>query len=167
MKRSSTLVGGAAVVAAAVVGVAATVALAGPSRSAEPSGVQITPLAQGTIGSKVHADSAGISIRTKGPRAMLVTSITVDPGGSFGWHTHPGPVLVAMSKGTLTVYHADGSRCVRSTVTAGQAFVEDGRDVHLARNEGSAPVELNAIFLARTGTTEFLTTVPQPKGCNV
>ena len=40
-------------------------------------------------------------------------------------------------------------------------------DVHLARNEGSSPVELNAIFLACTGTKEFLTPVTQPKGCQV
>lgn len=87
-----------------------------------------------------------------GPRDMLVTSITVDPGGSFGWHTHPGPVLVAVSKGTLAVYQADGSRCPRSTLTA---------------EEGSDPVELNAIFLARTGTKEFLSPVAPPTGCHV
>ena len=37
----------------------------------------------------------------------------------------------------------------------------------LARNEGSDSVELNAIFLARTGTTDFLTPVTQPTGCHV
>jgi quercetin dioxygenase-like cupin family protein len=98
---------------------------------------------------------------------MLVTSITVDPGGSFGWHSHPGPVLVAVSQGTLAVYEVHGSHCRRTTVGAGDAFVEDGGDVHLARNEGSTPVELNAIFLARTGTTQFLSPEPEPKGCDV
>jgi quercetin dioxygenase-like cupin family protein len=151
----------------AVFGVAAAVVLAGGSKPAAPSGVHITPLSQGTIGSKVHADRGGIEIRTKGPRDMLVTSITVDPGGSFGWHTHPGPVLVAVSKGTLAVYEPHGSHCPRSTVTAGQAFVEDGDHVHLARNEGSDPIELSAIFLARTGTKEFLTPVARPQGCHV
>jgi quercetin dioxygenase-like cupin family protein len=129
--------------------------------------VHITPLSQGTIGSKVRAQSAGIGIRTNGPRTMLVTSITVAPGGTFGWHGHPGPVLVAMSKGTLAVYEAHGAQCPRRTVTAGDAFVEDGGDVHLARNESSEPVELNAIFLARTGTTEFLIEKQQPKSCHV
>lgn len=47
------------------------------------------------------------------------------------------------ARGEDAVYQADGSGCPRSTVTAGQAFVEDGGDVHLARNEGSSPVELN------------------------
>jgi quercetin dioxygenase-like cupin family protein len=67
---------------------------------------------------------------------MLVTSIAVDCGGLFGWHTHPGPMLVAVGEGTLAVYEPDGLRCPRSTVSAGQAFVEDGGDVHLAGNEG-------------------------------
>jgi len=166
MKRFPALVA-TGVATIAVFGVTAAGVLAGASKPAGRAGVHITPLSHGTIGSKVRADRAGIEIRTKGPRDMLVTSITVDPGGSFGWHTHPGPVLVAVSKGTLAVYQSQGSHCPRSTVTAGQAFVEDGGDVHLARNEGSDPVELNAIFLARTGTTDFLTPVTQPTGCHV
>ena len=65
------------------------------------------------------------------------------------------------ASGNDAVYQADGSGRPRSTVTAGRAFVADGGDVHLARNEGSIPVELNAIFLACTGTKEFLAAVTQ------
>jgi quercetin dioxygenase-like cupin family protein len=160
------------VTAAAALCVAAALAPAastrpGGNRQVDPTGVHITPLAHGTIGGKVNANRAGIQIKTKGPRDMLVTSISVDPGGSFGWHTHPGPVLVAVSAGTLTVYEPRDGVCERSTVGAGDAFVEDGADVHLARNEGSTPVQLNAIFLAPTGTTQFLTPVAEPKSCNV
>jgi hypothetical protein len=71
------------------------------------------------------------------------------------------------ASGDDAVYQADGSGCPRSTVTAGRAFVEDGGDVHLARNEGSSPVELNALFLARTGTKGVLPAVTQPNGCQV
>ena len=39
--------------------------------------------------------------------------------------------------------------------------------VHLARNETTSPVELNATFLAHPGTTNFLTTVPEPRGCHI
>src|SRR5882757_140594 len=171
MKRFAVLI---TVCAAAVAAFATAATL--PSGAAAPTptnqvdqahGVHITPLSAGTIGSRVHAHSAGIKIATRGPRDMLVTSIVVDPGGSFGWHTHPGPVLVAVSKGTLAFYEPNGKRCPRSTVTSGQAFIEDGGDVHLARNETTHPVELNAIFLAHTGTTEFLTAVPAPKHCHV
>jgi quercetin dioxygenase-like cupin family protein len=146
----------------------AVASLGGDARPAPaPAGVHITPLSKGTIGSSVHAKNAGIEITTKGRKDLLITSITVDPGGSFGWHSHPGPVLVAVSKGTLAMYEAHGHGCPRSTVTAGQAFIEDGGHVHLARNEGSGPVELNAAFLAHTGTTEFLTPEREPRGCDV
>ena len=166
MKRFSMLAVG--LVAIVAFGVAATVVLGGTTRHADASGVHITPLSHGTFGESVRADGAGITFRTKGPRDMLVTSITVDPGGSFGWHSHPGPVLVVVGRGTLAVYESHhGSHCVRTTVTAGQAFVESAAHVHLARNEGSTSVELNAVFLAHTGTTEFLKAEQEPNGCNV
>jgi quercetin dioxygenase-like cupin family protein len=133
-----------------------------------PHGVTITPIATGTTSSGFRVHSAGIKMKAKGRKELFFTSITVDPGGSFGWHSHPGPVLVAVGKGTLTVYdtgHHHG--CPRSVVNAGDAFVENGGHVHLARNEGSIPVELGATFLARPGTTEFLKTVPRPAGCGV
>ena len=74
-------------------------------------------------------------------------------------------MLVAVSKGTLTVFDSTKHGCRRSTVTAGDAFVEDGHHVHLARNEGAVAVELNATFLARPGTTEYLKTEPRQPGC--
>jgi quercetin dioxygenase-like cupin family protein len=154
----------AALAAGLAVSAAGTAALAAPSDPA-PAGVHITPLAQAGVGGKVRADSQGIAIRMKGPRAMLVTKIVVDPGGTFGWHTHPGPVLVAVAQGTLTVFEAHEGHCMRSTVTGGDAFVEDGGHVHLARNQGSKPVRLYATFLARTGTTEFLHGVARPRAC--
>lgn len=144
-------------VGAALLGAITTAAAGmvnGGAASDRASGVHITPLSEAIV-PKVHARGAGVDIRTRGPREVLVTSITVDPGGSFGWHSHPGPVLVTRKTGTLTVYEATRRGCSRSTVSSGQAFVEGGGDVHLARNEGSRPVELNATFLARRGTTEF------------
>jgi len=154
-----------AVVALGAVTATATAMLARDPAPAGPQGVHITPLSKGTIGSSVHAKAAGIEITTHGRKDMLITAITVDAGGTFGWHTHPGPVLVAVSKGTLTVYDATKHGCQRSTVTPGDAFVEDGHHVHLARNEGSVPVELNATFLARPGTTEYLKPEPRQPGC--
>jgi len=166
MKRRALLIP----ISVVALATAMSTANAAPRTSAaaeQAHGVHITPLVSATIGSQVHTHSAGIKINTPGPREMLVTSITVDPGGSFGWHTHPGPVLVAVSKGTLALYQPDRGRCPRSTITAGHGFIEDGGDVHLARNEGSDPVELSATFLARTGTTVFLTSVPEPAACHI
>jgi quercetin dioxygenase-like cupin family protein len=161
LKRLATLL----VVTAVAVAAVAAVAIASSARDAGPSGIHLTPLSKGTIGASVHAESGGIEINTKGRKDILVTAITVDPHGSFGWHRHPGPVLVAVSKGTLTVFEPHGHGCRRSMVSAGDAFIEGGGDVHLARNDGTTPVELNATFLAPAGTKDYLVPAPQPKGC--
>jgi quercetin dioxygenase-like cupin family protein len=157
-----------ALLAVGATAVAGAVAVAqGHGRATAPVGVHLIPLSHATFGSSVHADGAGVDFRTRGPKQALVTSITVDPGGTFGWHSHPGPVLVMVAKGTLAEFHAEGHRCPRTTVTAGHAFVESGGEVHLARNAGSTPVELNATFLAQPGTTEFVIPEQQPRVCHV
>jgi hypothetical protein len=75
-------------------------------------------------------------------------TITVDPGGSTGWHSHPGATFVAVKSGTLTLYHGDATTCTSQAYSAGQGFLEPAGDVHVARNEGSTPVELYVTFLA-------------------
>jgi quercetin dioxygenase-like cupin family protein len=136
---------------------------AGPASG--PAGVVITPLVQATIPGRVRAHSAGITIRTAGARDMLATSITVAPAGTFGWHTHPGPVLVAVARGTLTLYEVRGGHCSRQRVGPGQGFVDTGGDVHLARNEGTDRVQLYATFLAPKATKAFLAPAAAPANC--
>ena len=71
------------------------------------------------------------------------------------------------ASGDDAVYQADGSGYPRTP------SLPDGRSSRTAAtstwppNEGSSPVELNAIFLACTGIKEFLAAVTQPKGCHV
>lgn len=155
----------------AVPALAATAVAAGHQGAAAaaggPEGVTIEPLVHATIPDRVKARGAGITIRTKGPRDLLVTSITVAPGGTFGWHTHPGPVLVSVASGTLSLYESHHHGCSKRSVGAGQGFVEAGEHLHLARNEGSEPVRIYASFLARTGTKEFLAPAPDPGTCHV
>jgi quercetin dioxygenase-like cupin family protein len=129
------------------------------------SGVTIEPLAHATIGEKVRAEGVGIQLRTNGPKDMLTASITVDPGGSFGWHSHPGPVQVAVVSGTFSLTQVENGRCRTHAFGPQDAFVEDGGRVHLGQNDGSEPVRLFATFLARAGTTEFSRPEPTPKPC--
>jgi quercetin dioxygenase-like cupin family protein len=63
---------------------------------------------------------------------MMIAEITVDPGGMFPWHTHPGPVLVAVAEGDFVFIFADD--CVERPYKAGEAFVDLGKDVHMALN---------------------------------
>jgi quercetin dioxygenase-like cupin family protein len=73
----------------------------------------------------------------------------VAPGGTFGWHRHPGPVIVSVVQGTLTVIEADA--CAEAQYGPGQGFIEAGHDAHTAINEGSTTVVLYATFLLPAG----------------
>jgi quercetin dioxygenase-like cupin family protein len=170
MKRSITA-GVVGIVALAGVG-ASALATGGSTHQprshahhAHQSGVTIEPLAHATIRDEVRAEGVGIQLRTNGPKDILTASITVAPGGSFGWHSHPGPVQVAVVSGTFALHQVENRRCRKHTFGAGDAFVEDGGRVHLGRNAGSEPVRLFATFLARAGTTEFSQPEPTPKPC--
>jgi quercetin dioxygenase-like cupin family protein len=76
----------------------------------------------------------------------------IKPDGFFGWHTHPGPVFVMVTAGTLTYYDShDPDHGV--DYEAGTGFVDEGGGhVHDARNEGDVDVELVGFFLTPHGT---------------
>jgi quercetin dioxygenase-like cupin family protein len=102
--------------------------------------VKATPLAAASL----H-QSYSISVRN--PAEIVVVKVTVPPGGSFGWHSHPSAVAVAITSGTLTLYDPSYPNCGPRRFTRGQGFVELPDHVHLARNEGTAPVTLYATYL--------------------
>ena len=70
---------------------------------------------------------------------MILESITIAPGGSFGWHTHGAPVAVVVTGGTLTVFDPTVNTARRSRSRREQSFVEPANHVHLARNDGKKP----------------------------
>jgi quercetin dioxygenase-like cupin family protein len=78
-----------------------------------------------------------VQLRTKGQTNLAVVENRVAAGGSFGWHSHPGPSLVIVKSGTLTFYEAEDANCTPSVHSAGDAYIDEGTDVHVARNETS------------------------------
>jgi hypothetical protein len=113
----------------------------------------------GILGAPVHArgtnaeelnvhSAAGIKLKTRGPLDFVTQQITIAAGGTTGWHSHPGPVLVTVKAGALTLVYADDPTCAGQTYTAGQSFVDRGDEtVHTALNLGAQPVELWATYL--------------------
>jgi len=87
--------------------------------------------------------------KTKGRSDLYVQSNVWQPGGSTGWHTHPGHSLIIVTSGTLTEYDADCTPHVY-TFVPGQppTLVDPGRDhMHIIRNEGSVPASTIAVQL--------------------
>jgi quercetin dioxygenase-like cupin family protein len=99
--------------------------------------------------------------RVRGDSDVYVTKHTFDPGGQTGWHSHPGPSLITVIQGTLTVYHDD---CTVETFTAGQSFTDLGcGDIHNAVNEGATPAIDVAVQIVPHGAPRRID-VPNP-GC--
>lgn len=77
---------------------------------------------------------------------VVVSRITVKPGGSSGWHSHPGGAIAILQQGRLTLYESVGNHCDVTTYTAGQTFVERPGDVVNAVNTGSTDFVVIATF---------------------
>jgi mannose-6-phosphate isomerase-like protein (cupin superfamily) len=93
--------------------------------------------------------------------------IKIAPGGHTGFHTHPGPTVVAIVAGEGTLYHSGEAGCPGHKFGANSGFFQPSADNHILKNEGSAQLELFAFYLLPPGTpnTAIRTDQPQPSGC--
>jgi quercetin dioxygenase-like cupin family protein len=130
-----------------------------------PSGVAAQLLARGTVARASHVRVAGIKLATRGPIDVATVHVTFQPGGSTGWHVHPGPALVTVKTGQLTLHRAKG--CRSRTFGAGQTFLEYGpKDVNLTRNETAAVTETVVTFLLPVGARSRWMRPPPTASCS-
>jgi quercetin dioxygenase-like cupin family protein len=133
---------------AAVVGLAL---YAGNVLATPSSGLTTTILGKSLFGD-IHINRtlpAGLwraAITTHGQSDVYVVDNKIAPGGTTGWHSHPGPSLILVVAGTVTNYMGD--ECAPQDYPAGTGFVDaGGSDVHMLRNNGSATAETIAVQL--------------------
>jgi quercetin dioxygenase-like cupin family protein len=120
-----------------------TTALTGFVLATAQSGVTSTPIAAGNLGEvdiKLRTGDWKLELRTKGDSDVSVVENRVAPGGTFGWHSHPGPSLIIVKSGTITFYRGDDPTCSPQVYTAGQALIDPGNAVHVGVNEGAVDV---------------------------
>ncbi len=149
---------------AVILGVAA---YSGTVLATPPSGVTSTLFAVGhfdAIDAKTLSSSWQARIKTKGESDLHVLENRIVPGGTFGWHSHPGPSLVTVKTGALTLYHGDDPDCTPEVVEAGSGFVDQGGDVHLVRNEGSVDTVVYVASLVPRGAARRIDE-PSPGNC--
>ena len=122
------------------------------------SGVIPTIIARGNIGA-FHVQSKfekyNVELKTHDDTDIQVRSAIALPGSYSGWHTHPGPVILVIKTGTLTIYDATDPTCKATVHPAGTAFFE-GTTPHNVRNEGAIAVEYGTIyFVPKDGPTRI------------
>ncbi|MFF0267396.1 cupin domain-containing protein [Kribbella sp. NPDC004536] len=125
-------------------GVLAAVAAGGLAVGLVPSAAEATPSSGVT--------ATIISKSTLGRTDYILREITIQPGGTTGWHFHDGTLYAFVKAGTLT--HS-GSNCKTDGVyRTGAAFTEpSGSDhVHVGRNLGTKPLVLDVLYVLPTGS---------------
>jgi quercetin dioxygenase-like cupin family protein len=120
---------------------AVAVATTGAAIATPGAGVSSGTLGRATIEGK-------FKMRSEGVADAVIRQVVVAAGGTTGWHTHPGPVLVIVTSGALTLYDSDDESCSGTTYGAGQGFIDPGYGhVHIARNEStSTAAQFIAVF---------------------
>jgi quercetin dioxygenase-like cupin family protein len=124
---------------AGLVGGAVTAVTVAPSQATPPINLTNVLLARGT-------DTSHGTIPLRFGTDVVMSQITVQPGGSSGWHSHPGGAVIIVPQGSPTVYGAHGDDCRTTRYTAGQAFIERPGEVDDVLNTGTVPYVLYVTF---------------------
>jgi quercetin dioxygenase-like cupin family protein len=159
---------GAALAAAALIAVVVIGASVVPS-GAQPPPIGVEPLTDRAV----FTDNVDLKLKNKldgkatevtnvkDPSRTVTVRFTVQPDAVFGWHTHPGPVVVNVVEGELVYVAADD--CVEREYPAGTAFVDAGGDhVHNAFNRTDGPTVLVATFFGMPPVPDPLTIPADP-----
>jgi quercetin dioxygenase-like cupin family protein len=76
---------------------------------------------------------------------LLLAKLTFGPGDIVDWHTHPGPVIVIVAEGVLTVTTARD--CVARDYGPDEVYIEQGPgDVLKVQNETDDTTVIYALF---------------------
>jgi quercetin dioxygenase-like cupin family protein len=158
-----------------LLGVLGAAVYGGVALPTDPSGVITTPIGVGRFDNidsttKTDIDPGAATdfwqarIDTKGASDLYVLQNTIAPGGTFGWHSHPGPSLVIVKSGTATFYMADDPTCSPHVVTTGSGFVDNGHDTHVVRNEGTVDLVTVVVSFVPAGFARRINE-PAPANC--
>ena len=92
-------------------------------------------------------DAWNVEFETEGASNFIFQDVTFAPGGTSGWHSHPGILLVSVASGSIKWYD---SKCVPKTYNAGDSLTENDK-LHVVHNEGVLPARLMITFVVPKG----------------
>jgi quercetin dioxygenase-like cupin family protein len=165
LMKKKALWGLLAVVAAA--GVYAATVLATPQSGVTTSTVAQASFPEFNVTGKAHpANIWRTRLKAHGNSDLYVIDNVLSPGGTTGWHSHPGPSLIFVLKGQVTNYLGDDPSCTPHVYTAHQGFLDPGGDsVHMLRNEGTVDAETVAVQVLPAGATRKID-MADPQNCH-
>ena len=158
------------VLAVGVLAATLLTAVLGGTAPATPSSGQIsTLLARSTVADPINlnerlAQGQHLRIHTTGPIDVADYRVELAPGGTTGWHSHPGPSFNVVAEGEVT-YYTEGRTCTPHHYPAGTTFVNQSQIVHILRNEGTVPAVVYVTWLVPVGANPIRVDEPAPGNC--
>lgn len=150
---------------ALVLGLLVAVVAAGVTLATPGSAAVGTTLGRGTLEAGDMIKNRNLKLTVRTDIDVVTQTITIGAGGHTGWHSHPGPVFVTITAGTMTFYDGDDPTCAPVVYPTGSTFIDEGGGhVHIARNEGTTNLVLYATYLLPVGAP-LRTDVPDPGNC--
>jgi quercetin dioxygenase-like cupin family protein len=146
----------------------------GSASATPPEGYKTILLAKGRLG---EIDAPGLNAQEndqlwrsmqeiKGPSDVYVQSNVWAPGGSTGWHSHPGHSLIIVTAGTVTNYEGHDPDCKPHVYKTGMGFIDPGGGhVHILRNEGAVEAQTIAVQLIAADAARRID-VADPGNCH-
>jgi len=137
------------------------------AQATPPWGVSFTILGRGTYDAfTVHRQDPGfdVELRSEQPADVVSQTVTFEPGGFSGWHTHGGPVFISVIEGEVRSFDGSLERCPYGDLSAGQGLVEahDSSFRHMVKNYGTVQAQLLVTYLIPVGDMPRIDT-PDPK----
>jgi quercetin dioxygenase-like cupin family protein len=115
-----------------------------------PVGLTAKVLAKGTLATPAEMEALGIQFSTERSTDLYIQQVDIAPGGSSGWHEHPGLVLVAVATGAVIVHVGCNAG---QQYSAGQTFTEPPLTPMLVENASTTAAAQNfAAVLVPMGT---------------
>lgn len=126
-----------------VTATAGSVAIASP-----PSNFTGTSLVAGDLNEVTNLSSEGIKFQTSSVTDGSVVKLEWQPGGTSGWHHHPGVLTVMVASGSVLVTRAQNGHCVSKSYGPGSPngsiFTEDDT-MHVGTSDHGAVAYATAI----------------------
>jgi hypothetical protein len=96
---------------------------------------------------------------------VFVQHVRLPANVATGWHTHPGPVIVTMVKGSLIFEDAHANACRDQVYPEGSGFVDPGfGHVHRAI-AGPAGADFYAVYVLPAGSPSHVISADAPEEC--
>ena len=148
---------------AALVG--AGVAVANHVPQVDPAAVPTGFLAEHNAIAEIPVSALARAVTPDGAD-LFIQHVRLGANTATGWHTHPGPALVSVVKGSVIYEDAEANRCIDATYKAGEGFVDRGfGHVHRAI-AGPEGVDFYVVYLLPRGTENHVIPITSaPEAC--